>query len=175
MQWITTTQVLDDLKTSNDTIAWSTFRDYFYPVVINFAKTLGLSETDAEDAAQETMLKGLLNIRDLRDYSQFGSWIIRIAKNHCINFVRRRKRANELITQKSAPPGQTPIPYQRLQQVIEKLPQETRLPLVMYYFGSQSVKEVAEKLNLSRSAVYQRLKTATKELHKLLIKQGDVI
>jgi RNA polymerase sigma factor (sigma-70 family) len=62
-----------------------------------------------------------------------------------------------------------------LQQAIEKLPQESRLPLVMYYFGNESVKEVAEKLNLSSSGVYQRLKTATKELHKLLTKQGDVI
>jgi RNA polymerase sigma-70 factor (ECF subfamily) len=160
---------------AGDNGAYAVLAKKYYKCV--FVVCLGMlgSIHDAEDAAQETMLKGLLNIRDLRDYSQFGSWIIRIAKNHCINFVRRRKRANELITQKSAPPGQTPIPYQRLQQVIEKLPQETRLPLVMYYFGSQSVKEVAEKLNLSRSAVYQRLKTATKELHKLLIKQGDVI
>jgi RNA polymerase sigma-70 factor (ECF subfamily) len=160
---------------AGDNGAYAVLAKRYYKCV--FVVCLGMlgSVQDAEDTAQETMLKGLLNIRDLRDSSQFGSWIIRIAKNHCINFVRRRKRANELITQKLAPPGQTPIPYQRLQQAIEKLPQETRLPLVMYYFGSESVKEVAEKLNLSRSAVYQRLKTATKELHKLLIKQGDVI
>ena len=160
---------------AGDNGAYAVLVKRYYKCV--FVMCLGMlgSIHDAEDIAQETMLKGLLNIRDLRDSSQFGSWIIRIAKNHCINLIRRRKRANELITQKSVPPGQTLIPYKSLQQAIEKLPQETRLPLVMYYFGSESVKEVAEKLNLSRSRVYQRLKTATKELHKLLIKQGDVI
>jgi len=160
---------------AGDNGAYAVLAKRYYKCV--FVVCLGMlgGVHDAEDIAQETMLKGLLNIRDLRDSSQFGSWIIRIAKNHCINLIRRRKRANELITQKSAPPGQTLIPYKSLQQAIEKLPQETRLPLVMYYFGSESVKEVAEKLNLSRSRVYQRLKTATKELHKLLIKQGDVI
>jgi len=160
---------------AGDNGAYAVLAKRYYKCV--FVVCLGMlgSIHDAEDIAQETMLKGLLNIRALRDSSQFGSWIIRIAKNHCINFIHRRKRANKLIAQKSAPPDQTPIPYQRLQQAIEKLPQETRLPLVMYYFGSESVKEVAEKLNLSRSAIYQRLKTATKELHKILTKQGDVI
>ena len=161
---------------AGDNGAYAVLAKRYYKCV--FVVCLGMlgSVHDAEDIAQETMLKGLINIRDLRDSSQFGSWIIRIAKNHCTNLIRRRKRANnKLIAQKSAPPDQTPIPYKRLQQAIEKLPQETRLPLVMYYFGSESVKEVAEKLNLSRSGVYQRLKTATKELHKLLIKQGDVI
>ena len=80
-----------------------------------------------------------------------------------------------MISQKLKPQGQMLGQYKSLQQAIEKLPQESRLPLVMYYFGSESVREVAEKLNLSPSGIYQRLKTATKELHKLLIAQGDVI
>jgi RNA polymerase sigma-70 factor (ECF subfamily) len=130
---------------------------------------------DAEDIVQEAMLKGLLKIKDLRDPSQFGSWIIRIARNHCISLIRGKKRAHQVITQKSKPPEQALIQYKSLQQAIEKLPQENRLPLVMYYFGSESVREVAEKLNLSRSGVYQRLKNATKELHRLLTKQGDAI
>ena len=130
---------------------------------------------DAEDIAQETMLKGLLNIKDLRDPSQFGSWIIKIARNHCISLIRGKKRANKVMTRKSKPPERKLSRYRSLQQAIEKLPQESRLPLVMYYFGSESVRDVAEKLNLSPSGVYQRLKTATKELHRLLIKQGDVI
>jgi RNA polymerase sigma factor (sigma-70 family) len=121
------------------------------------------------------MLKGLLKIKDLRDTSQFGSWIIRIARNHCLSLIRGKKRAHKVIIHKSKPLEQTLIQYKSLQQAIEKLPHESRLPLVMYYFGSESVREVAEKLDLSCSAIYQRLKTATKELHKLLIKQGDVI
>jgi RNA polymerase sigma-70 factor (ECF subfamily) len=130
---------------------------------------------DAEDIAQETMLKGLVKINDLRDPCQFSSWIIKIARNHCISLIRGKKRDNKVIGQKLKPHEQTLIQNKSLQQAIEKLPQEIRLPLVMYYFGSESVREVAEKLNLSPSGVYQRLKTATKELHRLLITQGDVI
>ncbi len=166
---------LVDASRTGDNSAYAVLAKRYYKSV--FIVCLGMlgSVHDAEDIAQETMLKGLLKIKDLRDSSQFGSWIIKIARNHCISLIRGKKRANKVITQKSKPPEQTLIQYKSLQQAIEKLPQETRLPLVMYYFGSESVREVAEKLDLSCSAVYQRLKTATKELHKLLIKQGDVI
>ncbi len=166
---------LVDASRTGDNGAYAALAKRYYKSV--FIVCLGMlgNVHDAEDIAQETMLKGLLKIKDLRDPSQFGSWIIKIARNHCISFIRGKKRASKVITQKSEPPEQTLIQYKSLQQAIEKLPQESRLPLVMYYFGSESVREVAEKLDLSCSAVYQRLKTATKELHKLLIKQGDVI
>ena len=64
MDWVTTTQVLEDLKESNDILAWNSFRNNFYPVIFNFAKTLGLSATDAEDATQETMLAFLKAFRN---------------------------------------------------------------------------------------------------------------
>ena len=130
---------------------------------------------DAEDVAQETMLKGMLKIKDLRDSCQFGSWIMKIARNHCISLIRNQKRDHKVISQGPKSSEQILTQYINLQQAIEKLPQESRVPLVMYYFGNESIKEVAEKLNLSCSAVYQRLKNATKQLHKLLISQGDVI
>lgn len=142
-----------------------------------FVVCLGMlgSVHDAEDITQEAMLKGLLNIRTLRNSSQFGPWIMKIAKNYCISLIRSRKYVNKRVIQKSEPSEHALSRYKNLQQAIERLPQESRLPLVMYYFGGESVKDVAEQLNLSRSAVYQRLRTATKQLHTLLVKQGDVI
>jgi RNA polymerase sigma-70 factor (ECF subfamily) len=148
-------------------------RRYYKSVFIVCLGMLG-SVHDAEDIAQETMLKGQLKMKDLRDASQFGPWIIRITRNSCISLIRMKKRDNKVIIRKSSPSEQMSIQYEGLRQAIEQLPAENRLPLVMYYFGSESIKEVAEKLELSCSAVYQRLKAATKELHRLLINQGDM-
>ncbi len=165
---------LVDASLKGDKSAYAVLaRRYYKSVFIVCLGMLG-SIHDAEDIAQETMLKGLLKMKDLRDSSQFCSWIIRIARNQCISLIRRNKRDNKVIILKSRPSEQILIQYQSLQQAIEKLPQGSRLPLLMYYFGSESVKEVAEKLDLSCSAVYQRLKAATKELHRLLINQGDL-
>ena len=54
-----------------------------------------------------------------------------------------------------------------------RLPGDLRLPLVMYYFDGQNVKTVAQKLAISTSGVYQKLRTAIKELHEALVAQGD--
>ncbi|MHC4758746.1 MAG: RNA polymerase sigma factor [Planctomycetota bacterium] len=128
---------------------------------------------DAEDIAQDAMLKGFVDISKLRDGSQFSPWVTRIAKNMCINLVRREKHSRKAFEEKAKQLNESTTENDRLQQAIEKLPQETRLPLLMYYFDGQSVKTVAERMNISVPGVYLKLRAATEQLHELLVKQGD--
>jgi len=165
---------LVDASRSGDRDAYARLANRYYERV--FVICLGIlgSVHDAEDITQDALLKGLLSIGTLKDSSQFGFWIVRIAKNYCLSRMRREKHGREILAQKWMPPDQTPESYETLQRAIAKLPLESRLPLVAYYFGSESVKDVAERLGLSHSAVYQRLRRATRQLHTLLTKQGDV-
>ncbi|HCO92496.1 MAG TPA: RNA polymerase sigma factor SigW, partial [Phycisphaerales bacterium] len=60
---------------------------------------------DAEDVAQEAMLRGLLKIRKLDKAGHFESWILQIARNLCIDFLRQRKRTKAIgIEQPKQPP-----------------------------------------------------------------------
>jgi DNA-directed RNA polymerase specialized sigma subunit len=52
------------------------------------------------------------------------------------------------------------------------LPQEFRVPLMMYYFDNKSAKTIAEKLNISHSGACQRIRAARKQLHRLLKQRG---
>ena len=63
-----------------------------------FAMCLGMlaNVDDAEDIAQEAMLKGLQKIKKLDKTEQFKSWILQIARNLCIDFLRRRKRSKAI-------------------------------------------------------------------------------
>jgi RNA polymerase sigma factor (sigma-70 family) len=88
--------------------------------------------------------------------------------------ARRNKHARIVMQGKAMQTNQTTMRNDNLELAIEKLSEESRLPLVMYYFDGQSVKTVAEKLNISNASVYSKLRAATKQLHKLLAKQGDV-
>lgn len=123
---------------------------------------------DAEDVTQEAMLKGFMQLRKLRNISQFGPWITKIARNMGVNLMRRRQRVKEIIADKATRPIRAQSQNDRLQQAIEKLPLEFRQPLLMFYFDGQSVQKVANGLNVSTSAVYSKLRTAIKELHRLL-------
>ena len=170
-----TDENLVDASRAGDKDAYAVLAERHYERV--FVVCLGMlgSVHDAEDVTQDAMLRGLLRIGTLRDSSQFGSWIVRIARNYCLDMMRRNKRGRQVVAREMTPAEQMPIPYENLQRAIAKLSPESRQPLVTYYFGGESVRDVAEKMKLSRSAVYQRLRAATKQLHKLLIEQGDVL
>jgi RNA polymerase sigma-70 factor, ECF subfamily len=128
---------------------------------------------DAEDVAQDVMIKGLEKIRQLKEPDQFGHWVVKIARNLSINFLRRKgatDRMAERATLNSPPEDRS---GEDLQAAVARLPLDLRLPLVMYYFDGRSVKTVAEKLNVSTSGVYSRLRTAIQELHTILTKPGE--
>ena len=129
---------------------------------------------DAEDVAQDALIKGFERIRQLRDGSQFGGWIVKIARNLSINLLRKRQVTERAVGEKRhARPGRAESDHEGLQAAVAQLPWDLRLPLVMYYFDGRSVKTVARKLDTSTSGVYLKLRTAIKELHEILTTQGD--
>ncbi len=140
-----------------------------------FALCLGVlgNVHDAEDVAQEAMLKGMLNIQKLSKGEQFEAWILQIAKNLCIDFIRRRKRVKPLASEQVMQPRQLTKENHDLEQAVRRLPQELRLPLVMYYFDKKNAKSIAEELHISHSGACQRIRTARKELHKFLTERGQ--
>ena len=135
-----------------------------------FAVCLGLLGNihDAEDMAQETMLKGFRKIKKLSSGKKFEAWILRIAKNLCIDFLRRRKRTKEIITEQMAVTTAAANENHVLHQAVRRLPRELRLPLTMYYFEQKNAKFIAEKLNISHSGACQRIRDARKMLHEIL-------
>jgi RNA polymerase sigma-70 factor (ECF subfamily) len=140
-----------------------------------FALSLGVlgNVHDAEDVAQETMLKGFLKINKLNRAEQFEPWILHIAKNLCIDFLRRQKRTRKAGIEPPTQAGHRASQDESLQQAIRRLPQELRLPLTMYYFDGRNAKTIAEKLNISHSGACQRIRAARKLLHKILTERAD--
>jgi len=128
---------------------------------------------DAEDIAQDAMLKGFLKIQKLGSGEQFEAWILRIAKNLCIDFLRRRKRVKSLVSEQPIQHQQLTKENHDLEQAIRRLPQELRLPLTMYYFDNRNAKTIAKKLKISHSGACQRIRAARKELHKLLTERSQ--
>jgi RNA polymerase sigma-70 factor (ECF subfamily) len=125
---------------------------------------------DAEDISQDAMLKGFVRIDRLRRSEQFGEWILRIAKNLSIDFLRRKRRARTFMAERARQQRQTADEDYDLQEAIRRLPKEFRLPLVMYYFDNKSAEAIAERLNVSHSGICQRIRAARKQLHELLRK-----
>jgi RNA polymerase sigma factor (sigma-70 family) len=139
-----------------------------------FAVCLGMlgNSHDAEDIAQQVLVKGFSEIRQLRDSEQFGVWIVRIARNLCIDFIRRARRERIAFAASAAATKSSSEGHPELETALAKLREEYRLPLVLYYFDGQSAKNVAETLEISEAAVQARLSRARKQLRELLEAKG---
>jgi len=123
---------------------------------------------DAEDTAQQALIKGFRKINSISSRNSFGPWISRIAKNMCIDHIRRRKQREVQLTEKHLKIEQTDRQYPDLQEAIRKLPDEYRMPLVLYYLNGQNTTNIAETMELSENAVRARLSRARRKLRQIL-------
>jgi len=146
-------------------------KKYYKHVFLVCMGILG-NASDAEDVAQEVMLKGYIEINKLRDGERFAQWITRIAKNMCLNVHRKEKNLQKAIAQRAYQESENPTQNHSLEKAIQKLPSDERLVLLMYYYDGQKVQSVAEKLNISTSNVYLKLRAATNQLHDILSGEG---
>lgn len=128
---------------------------------------------DAEEAAQQTLLRGFTNIRQIRSNQKFGAWISRIAKNLYVDLLRRQKRRHCLEAGRSnaGPDGSQQHP--ELTDALSKISEDDRLALMLYYFDGRSAKAIAEALEISEGAALARLSRARKQLRTLLQAQRD--
>jgi RNA polymerase sigma-70 factor, ECF subfamily len=124
---------------------------------------------DAEDATQDTLVKGFRGIETCRNGSSFGAWLGQVARNLCLDLLRQRKTHQEWLHEQVPTASSTPqIQTIDLESHLARLPIDLRLPLLMFYFDGQNSRTIAEKLELSHTTVCQRIKEARKELHRLL-------
>ena len=123
---------------------------------------------DAEDAAQQTLMKGFADLGKLQDAELFGAWIGRIARNMCIDSLRSRKRKESALAERAGGDANEARDYEELETALEKLDERHRMVLMLYYFDGRSTGNIGDILNISESAVHARMSRARKQLRRLL-------
>ncbi|HVN19179.1 MAG TPA: sigma-70 family RNA polymerase sigma factor [Dongiaceae bacterium] len=145
------------------------------------------NEADAEDIAQETMLKAFRNIRQFRAESRFSTWLIQIAVNEA-RMRNRQTRANmmePIVEHQDAEGNYIPrdfadwreIPSETLErkEIREKLAEALtslgdiyRDVFVLRDMQHLSIEETAKALGISTASVKTRLLRARLMLRDLL-------
>jgi RNA polymerase sigma-70 factor (ECF subfamily) len=145
------------------------------------------NEADAEDVAQEAMLKAFAKIRQFRAEARFSTWLIQITVNEALMRRRReRTRATEAIDDHREEEGDyaprefadwREIPSealerkeirQRLADALAALDRKYREVFVMRDMEHLNIQETAEALGISVPAVKTRLLRARLMLRDLL-------
>src|SRR5687767_2231947 len=119
----------------------------------------------SEDAAQEAFLTAWRKIHELREPERLRAWLGQIARNAALGHLRRVKGHESLenapiLADESPSPDEVAANEEEaalVREALAKLPENYRMPLILFYREGQSVHAVAETLGLSEDAVKQRL------------------
>ncbi len=136
----------------------------------------------SEDLAQETFITAWKRLRHLREQHKLRAWLCGIARNRINNSLRRDGRqpvhtsddlddAPESVCPEPLPPDQAITNEEAaiLWRSLERIPENYREPLVLFYREHQSIEAVAAALELSEDAVKQRLSRGRKLLQEQVL------
>ena len=133
-----------------------------------FAVSMSLAGNmhDAEDITQQALLQGMKRISKLKEPGRFGAWICRIARNLCIDHLRSKKP--QPLAQAESSRSHDTDAYLDLRDALAMLPEQYRLPLMMYYFDGRSTRKLADSLGVSEAGALTRLSRARAKLRQIL-------
>lgn len=139
---------------------------------------------EARDAAQEVFVKAFRHATSVEPRGLLSTWLYRIAVNHCLNRLRRRKilrfvpfsrvsaePEGEGATLDPPAPGAGPEAaaaarerWRQTRLAIDRLPPGQRAVLILAKFEGLSYREIATALGLTEGAVESRLVRAMRRL-----------
>ena len=126
----------------------------------------------AQDTAQDAFVQTYENLLALRKAEAFGPWLMKITHRCALDSLRRKPKAAPLETAACAaienPDGRLEESKQRLLAAVMKLPKAERQVVMLRYFSSRSVKEVADIAGRSLCTVTKQLSRAHKRLRNIL-------
>ena len=131
-------------------------------VVYRFLLSFLKDEDQAADATQDTFLKALDRLEGFRGESSFRTWLLAIARNEALGFIRSRARRGEealeqteIIADDSLAPDEEALQAEEIRRVrdaLERLPEKQRLSVSLRLFDGLSFIEIGQIIDSSEGA-----------------------
>ncbi len=145
------------------------------PAAIRLARRILGNAAEAEDVAQEAMLRVWTHAPRWQPLAAFRTWLTRVVVNLCLDRKRRApwvelEAAGEIVDV-SLGPGEKMEGEERerlLAAAIDRLPERQRIAIVLSYSEGMSNAQVAEMLGTSVSAVETLLVRGKQSLRRTL-------
>jgi RNA polymerase sigma-70 factor (ECF subfamily) len=137
------------------------------------------SVADAEDVAQEVLIRVLRSSRSMREDERFAAWLAVVVKNAVADQLRSRQRhpllasadaPDQQATREEEPDGPGGAGLARvLRPFADRLSPTYRDAIVLSDFEDVPQAEIARRMGLSVSAIKSRTQRARQQLRKLLM------
>lgn len=124
----------------------------------------------ARDAAQDIFLKIFMNLGQFGEQAKFSTWVYSISYNYCIDILRKKKKMGDIFSDDMERLPDTvdevhdeallTMQADRLRVVLDKIPVGDKAILLMKYQDDLQIKEIADMLQKTESAIKMKIKRA---------------
>jgi len=167
------------LETPEEKQQLTALYERYYKLMLNIAYDILHNGEDAEDAVQQTFLKLMPNLKKISDVTchQTRNYLVIMVRRVCIDMYNEKKKIVQIpyedLSEDEA--GATEgdlveqMEFSELLRRVKSLPDIYGDVLYLMYCEDFSVKEIADSLEISVSAVKKRLERAREQLKAILL------
>ena len=145
----------------------------YYAALVAIGYSVLADHQLAEDAAQESFARALVNLRNLKDKTRFAPWLAAICRNVAKDMVaiKVRQISSEGLSQAARNNNHDEI-RRLIRQAIDQLPVSARELVVLRYYNGLSYEQIASVLGISQAAINGRLTRSKRKMAKYLRRNG---
>ncbi len=138
------------------------------------------NSAEAEDVAQEAMLRAYRNFHRLRDRDRFRAWLVRTAWRLALDRIRsagrRERRERAVVEGCGAAQVESVVATREFERhfaaALDELPEKLRMVIVLAAIEGYNTREVAKLLDIPEGTVKSRLHWARQQLADALGRAG---
>lgn len=152
---------IDNLKDAQFATAVKSYQNNMF----RLSKSILRNDQDAMDAVGEAILKAYSGLASLRSFDSFKPWIMKIVVNESYIIAKKRAKIDyEAQVEACDEAIDNLSTYTGLLELVNKLDDEFRTVVLLFYYEDMSLRDISKTLNISVGTVKSRLSRARNKL-----------
>lgn len=166
-------ELIDKLVKETDSKWFGLLYDRHASRVFNKCLVLVHDREVAMDLTHDIFIKAFIHIGNFRMNSSFYTWLYTILYNTCIDYLKKSNQYKMVKADKEVLKNLTEtiddaelfnIEYERLQVLLERIPTEDKVVLIMKYQDKMSIQDISQVFGIGGSAAKMRINRAKKKV-----------
>jgi RNA polymerase sigma-70 factor (ECF subfamily) len=162
-----------------DSASFGFLVEKYQNMVFSLAIKMLKHREESEEVSQDTFVKAYKSLSKFHGESKFSTWLYRVAYNTCLDRIKKNRKYNNNVEINDATSNEifhaesifdsleNKERSEIIQECMDKLPEDERAIIHLFYFEELSLKEIIEVVSISEGNLKVKLYRARKKLFSI--------